>query len=57
VDLGYVKSILDPFATSAVRGPSDFHLPTSILNHKLEVDYTFGTTSGVACVFPQHMSG
>lgn len=57
MDLGYVKSILDPFATSAVRGPSDFHLPTSILNHKLEVDYTFGTTSGVACVFPQHMSG
>lgn len=48
----YVKSILNPFNTDAVRGPSDFHLPTSILNHRYELDHNFGTPYGCVCLLP-----
>lgn len=50
--MDYVKSILNPFNTDAIRAPSDFHLPTSILNHRYEMDHTFGATYGVACLLP-----
>lgn len=48
----YVKSILNPFGTDPVRGPSDFHLPTSMINHRYELDHIFGTTHGCACLLP-----
>lgn len=50
--INYVKSILNPFNSDAVRGPSDFHLPTSILNHRYELDHNFGTTHGCALLLP-----
>jgi len=53
--MDYIKSILNPFNTTAIRGPSDFHIPTSILNHRFEMDHTFGQKYGAMCILPQHM--
>jgi hypothetical protein len=48
----YIASVLNPFATESVRAPSQFYTPTSILDYRFELDYTFGTTYGVALILP-----
>lgn len=44
--------VLSPFNNIAIRAPSEFFQPTSLLTYKLEYDFTPGTGHGVVCVNP-----
>lgn len=54
----YIRSLLNPFTTESTRGPSDFYMPTSLLDYKLVIDtpntgtYNWNTGSGVVAVYP-----
>lgn len=53
----YYKSVLAPFSTEVSRGPSDFYMPTSILDYKFTKDVTFGTAAGVMVLYPWFLGG
>lgn len=39
------------------RGPSDFYMPTSVLDYKYTFDVTFGNSAGVCVLYPHFLVG
>lgn len=48
--------VVSPFNTEAVRGPSKFFQPTSLLTYRLEYDFTPGGPTGACLVLPHAFS-
>lgn len=45
-------NVLNPFEAIAVRGPSDFYQPTSLISYQYEKDITFTGSFGLFTLFP-----
>lgn len=48
----WIKSVLSPFDTKALRGPSSYLQPTSLLEAKAIVDFVPGQTNALTVVTP-----
>lgn len=61
--MSYINSVLHPFDTTSQRGPSDFYMPTSILDYKAILDtpttgtYNWNTGTGTIAIFPSNSQG
>lgn len=52
----YERMVVSPFNSEAVRGPSKFFQPTSLLTYRLEYDFTPGVGNAICCVLPHAFS-
>lgn len=48
----YEKMVVSPFDNEAIRAPSNFFAPTSLLTYRLEFDFKPTTGYGAICVLP-----
>lgn len=48
--------VLSPMNNQIVRGPTDFYLPTSLLDYKYEQDVTFNSATGTIVVYPNNFN-